>query len=143
MAEGDVYTGMMFMLWWSNNRLCSDVVVSEYMRVWVYIHCTVWYSMVYNSVCRYGIYSVYSMYRTVQYIVCVLCSIVYISTSDMWWCMTEWSKAHLTHWQDNRAMTEPWASVYMILCQCARSESNSVWFCCYLMMSCFCILSLP
>lgn len=40
------------------------------------------YSIIYNSVCRYGIYSVYSMYRTVQCIVYVLYVIVYISMSD-------------------------------------------------------------
>lgn len=58
--------------------------------------------------------------------------------------MTEWSKAHLTHWQGNRAMTEPWASVYMILCQCARSESNliSTVVCCYLLLSRICALFL-
>ena len=62
--------------------------------------------------------------------------------------MTEWSKAHLTHWQGNRAMTEPWASVYMILCQCARSEStllSAVVYCYpvsvrYFSVSAFCYL---
>ena len=39
MAEGDVYTGMIFMYLWSNNRSYDGV--SEYMSVWVYIHCTV------------------------------------------------------------------------------------------------------
>ena len=75
----------------------------------------------------------------------VLYIIVYISVCQiMWWCMTEWSKAHLTHWQGNRAMTEPWASVYMILCQCARSESNllSAVVCCYLLLSRICALFL-
>ena len=77
MAEGDVYTGMMCMSLWSNNRSCDGVVIaSEYMSVWVL------YSIIYHSVCRYGIYSVYSMYRTVQCIVYVLYVIVYISMSD-------------------------------------------------------------
>ena len=60
----------------------------------------------------------------IEYSICIMYNSVYISMSDMWWCVTEWNNAHLTHWQGNRAMTEPWASVYMILCQCARSESN-------------------
>ena len=87
----------------------------------VYAVCIAWHSMVY-----------------------VLYIIVYISMSDMWWCVTEWSKAHLTHWQGNRAMTEPWASVYMILCQCARSEINllSAVVCCYLLLSRICALFL-
>ena len=43
MAEGDVYTDMMFMSLWSNNRSCDGV--SEYMSVWVYMHCTVYHSI--------------------------------------------------------------------------------------------------
>ena len=44
----------------------------------------------------------------------------------------------------DRAMTEPWASVYMILCQCARSESNllSAVVYCYLLLSRICALFL-
>ena len=112
MAEGDAYTGMMCMSLWSNNRSCDGV--SEYMSVWVYMHCTVSYI----TVCAGMVYIVCIAWHSMVY---VLYIIVYISMSVMWWCVTEWSKAHLTHWQGNRAMTEPWASVYMILCQCARS----------------------
>ena len=112
MAEGDAYTGMMCMSLWSNNRSCDGV--SEYMSVWVYMCCTVSYI----TVCAGMVYIVCIAWHSMVY---VLYIIVYISMSVIWWCVTEWSKAHLTHWQGNRAMTEPWASVYMILCQCARS----------------------
>ena len=80
-------------------------------------------------------YIVYIIVCIVQCSVCIIYNSICISMSVMWWCVTEWSKAHLTHWQGNRAMTEPWASVYMILCQCARSESNllSAVVCCYLL----------
>ena len=57
-------------MWWCNIRV--------YERMSIYVL----YSIIYNSVCRYGIYSVYSMYRTVQCIVYVLYVIVYISMSD-------------------------------------------------------------
>ena len=136
MAEGDVYTGMICMSWWSNNRSC-DGVISEYMSVWVYMCCTVSYI----TVCAGMVYAVCIAWHSMVY---VLYIIVYISMSVMWWCVTEWSKAHLTHWQGNRAMTEPWASVYMILCQCARSESNllSAVVCCYLLLSRICALFL-
>ena len=135
MAEGDAYTGMMCMSLWSNNRSCDGV--SEYMSVWVYMCCTVSYI----TVCAGMVYIVCIAWHSMVY---VLYIIVYISMSVMWWCVTEWSKAHLTHWQGNRAMTEPWASVYMILCQCARSESNllSAVVYCYLLLSRICALSL-
>ena len=74
--------------------------------------------------CAGIVYIVYIIVCIVQCSVCIIYNSICISMSVMWWCVTEWSKAHLTHWQGNRAMTEPWASVYMILCQCARSESN-------------------
>lgn len=51
-------------------------------RVYEYI-CTVLYSIVYNNVCRYDIYSVYIMYRTVQCIVYVLYVIVYVSVCQL------------------------------------------------------------
>ena len=65
MAEGDVYTSMMFMSLWSNNRSCGcGVVASEYMSVWVYMHCTVSYI----TVCAGMVYIVY--------IVCIVqCSV--------------------------------------------------------------------
>ena len=56
---------------------CGSIRVYERMSIYAL------YCIIYNSVCRYGIYSVYSMYRTVQCIVYVLCVIVYISMSDI------------------------------------------------------------
>ena len=56
MAEGDVYTGMICMSWWSNNRSC-DGVISEYMSVWVYMCCTVSYI----TVCAGMVYIVYTV----------------------------------------------------------------------------------
>ena len=78
MAEGDVYTGMMCMSLWSNNRSCDGV--SEYMSIYAL------YIIVYNSVCRYGIYSVYSMYRTVQCSVCIIYNSIYQSVSYVMMC---------------------------------------------------------
>ena len=94
--------------------------------------------------CAGIVYIVYIIVCIVQCSVCIIYNSICISMSVMWWCVTEWSKAHLTHWQGNRAMTEPWASVYMILCQCARSESNllSAVVCCYLLLSRICALFL-
>ena len=103
-------------MWWCNIRV--------YERMSIYVL----YSIIYNSVCRYGIYSVYSMYRTVQCIMYVLYTIVYISVCQiMWWCMTEWNKAHLTHWQGNRAMTEPWTSIY-IWFSASVPDHKAIWY---------------
>ena len=110
MAEGDVYTGMMCMSLWSNNRSCDGVVIaSEYMSVWVL------YSIIYHSVCRYGIYSVYSMYRTVQCIVYVLYVIVYISVCQI--CDDVWLNEARHIWHIDR-VTEQWQNL----------EQVSIWF---------------
>lgn len=98
-------------MWW-----CSGVVVVWYQSIWAYEYiCTVLYSIVYNNVCRYGIYSVYSMYRTVQCIMYVLYTIVYISVCQL--CDDVWLNEARHIWHIDR-VTEQWQNL----------EQVSIWF---------------
>lgn len=56
MAEGDVYTGIMCMSLWSNNRSCDGVVVSEYMSIYI-LYYIAWYI----TVCAGMVYIVYTL----------------------------------------------------------------------------------
>ena len=106
-------------MWWCNIRV--------YERMSIYVL----YSIIYNSVCRYGIYSVYSMYRTVQCIVYVLYVIVYISVCQI--CDDVWLNEARHIWHIDR-VTEQWQNL----------EQVSIWFSasvpdqkaiCYLLLS--------
>ena len=121
-------------MWW-----CGSIRVYEYI-------CIVLYSMVYNSVCRYGIYSVYSMYRTVQCIVYVLYAIVYISVCQI--CDDVWLNEAKHIWHIDR-VTEQWqtfkrVSIYDSLPVCQIIKQLAIRCCLLLSRICalfLCLLS--
>ena len=107
MAEGDVYTGMICMSWWSNNRSC-DGVISEYMSVWVYMCCTVSYI----TVCAGMVYAVCIAWHSMVY---VLYIIVYISVCQICDDVRLNEARHILHID---RVTEQWQNL----------EQVSIWF---------------
>ena len=142
MAEGDVYTDMMYMFWWSNNRSCG-VVVSEYMSIWVL------YSIIYNSVCRYGMYCIV-WYGMAQYSMRIMCNSIYQYVNYVVMCATEWQNTFdtLTEWQSNDRTLSKCLYDSLPVCQirkqlaicCCLLLSLAILYLCAISVSAFCYL---